>query len=169
MHIEARHLRDRLNDPSQDIEVAALEAVQLFAGVNWEAQARWLGFELQGYEANATSQRLHELFGVPMDARLVGHVAAYRAQPGSYLSSTGAPATFSHFFVEPIRELIATRDRVRAAGVSGDLVLSFGPQPGLGSYPNEAEFSPDVFERVLLGFRATLHLQLGFVIHPTWP
>jgi hypothetical protein len=60
-----------------------------------------------------------------------------------------------HFFVEPVRELMTAQSRVGALGQSAKSVrLEFSD----GS--PAAEFSPDVFERILLGLRATLHLEL---------
>jgi hypothetical protein len=114
-------------------------------------------------------------------ARLVALVSAYRAQQGT--TAAPAPRPFHHFFVESIRDLSEAARGFRAAGAptvqpdfSPDVVTADGAlglvllptvqldfSPDVPNYPTAGIFPGDVFDRVLLGFRATLHLQLGSV------
>jgi hypothetical protein len=89
-------------------------------------------------------------------------VLAYRAQVGQIVTSGGLNGRpFRHFFVEPICDLSAAAQRVRG-GVRGAFQLDFGP-PGVPNYPAGGVFPHDVFDRILLGLRAVLHLQLGSI------
>jgi hypothetical protein len=71
-----------------------------------------------------------------------------------------APCPFEHFFVESLGHLSTEALRFRAARAA-TVRLDFGP--GVPGYPAAGIFPGDVFESVLLGFRATLHLQLGSI------
>ncbi|MEO5726296.1 MAG: hypothetical protein ABI134_04265 [Byssovorax sp.] len=157
--IRARALRAGLA-PSSDLIAAATGAHRLFEEAGDAVRVRWLNLELGGYEpVMSTVGPLHRVLGVPPDDRLAAHVAAYRTQRGA---RQGGP-DLVHFFVEGLAELVATRDR--ASSASGKQIeLSFGPAPGSRDYPATATFPPNVFERVLGGFLAALHLQLGVLL-----
>lgn len=158
----AESLRRRINAPSSSIVLLALEAGALFQDAHMDAQVRWINFEVSGYGEDTSALSVSKALGVQPDDRLAVHVAAYRSQPGRAVSGAALPdPIFRHFFVEPLQELETARDRVRA--VAGELLLDFGAQPGDARYPTTVAFECDVFERVLLGFRAALHLQLGSV------
>jgi len=158
----AESLRRRINDPTSAVELLAAEASSVFQDAHMEAQVRWLGFEINGYGEETSALSVAKALGVHPGDRLAVHVAAYRSQPGRVVSgaAVGDPL-FRHFFVEPLEELQTARERVRA--LIGELLLDFGTQPGDARYPATVAFERDVFERVLLGFRAALHLQLGSV------
>ncbi|MEZ4228584.1 MAG: hypothetical protein R3B89_05445 [Polyangiaceae bacterium] len=57
-------------------------------------------------------------------------------------------------------ELVTARNSV-AHSASETLLLEFGRDSVSPGYPLEGEFTRDVFERVVSGFVAALHLQLG--------
>lgn len=164
----ARELREVLNASASagtiDLVAAAETAGQLFTEAADDVRLRWLNLELNGY-GNLVEQRpLHVVLGVGRDDRLVAHVAAYRSQQGVELAPSPGGQVFNHFFVEPLFELIATRDRVRASSGSSELELSFGPHEALATYPTSARFPRDVFERITSGFGASLYLQLGALV-----
>ncbi len=156
----AQDLRRRLNEHALDIELLAGEAAQLFAAAGNDVHRRWLALELEGYGSAVDRAPLGDVLGANQlgpheGARLVAHVSAYRAQQGTMI----APAhPFHHFFVESIHDLSAAARRFRAAGAQ-TVRLDFSPE--IPNYPPAGIFPGDVFDRVLLGFRATLHLQLG--------
>jgi hypothetical protein len=156
----AADLRLRLNDPAVDPVAAAVEANRLFEDAVDEAHTRWITLELGGYRDLVAVQPLHQVLRVPHGSRLATHVAAYRTQHGVQ-TAVAAHHPFSHFFVEPIAELVATRDRVRRSGGTSELELQFGPQAGVPNYPASGAFPRNVFERVVGGFTAALYLQLG--------
>jgi len=91
---------------------------------------------------------------------LAAHVAAYRSQRGTNIA-TSSPTEFRHFFVEPLAELQDARARIATQTTGTRMVLEFGPEPGVPDYPRSIEFTRDVLDRVVLGFTAALHLQLG--------
>lgn len=161
----AQSLRRRLNDHAVDIELLTAEASDLFRDAGLIAQERWTKLELNGYGEGADARRLREILGVAANDRLIAHVAAYRVQGGIIVDENGArTGELQHFFVEKVNDLIAARNRIHHGNVSGALVLEFGPpHQGIPDYPRSAEFTPGVFERILLGLRAVLHLQLGII------
>ena len=136
----------------------AQQGLQLFETAGDGARAHWLRLELAGY-GDAAVRPLHEVLGVGPADRLVAHVAAYRTQRGTVLApNAGGP--FAHFFVEPLSELVAARDRMRnQPGAS--VALDFRPGDALASYPGRVEFPGDIFERITAGFLAALYLQIG--------
>lgn len=161
----AQDLRGLLNASAStgtiDLVGAAESARQLFTEAVDDVRVRWLNLELSGY-GNLVEQRpLHLVLGVGRDDRLLAHVAAYRSQQGVELAPSAGGQVFNHFFVEPLTELVATRDRVRASSGSSELQLSFGAHGTLATYPTSARFPRDVFERITSGFGASLYLQLG--------
>lgn len=164
----AEHLRELLNASGStgaiDLMAAAETARQLFTETADDARVRWINLELAGY-GNLVEQRpLHVVLGVDRDERLVAHVAAYRSQQGMELAPSPGRQVFNHFFVEPLSELVATRDRIRASSASSELELSFGAHGALTNYPASARFPRDVFERITSGFSASLYLQLGTLV-----
>ena len=127
-------------------------------------RTRWLNLELEGYAEHVPARALHELLGVAAGDGLAAHVAAYRGQLGVNVTP-GHPATeFRHLFVEPLAELVATQLRVRASASPNRLMLEFEPEMGGAKLSRLASFTSDVFDRAVLGFVASLHLQLG-----RWP
>jgi hypothetical protein len=156
---DATRLLQRLNNHTANIEHLATDAEMLLAAGGQLPLVRWLGLELGGYQHIGSSLALHEALGLPAKDQLVVHVLAYRVQSGQVVEGqgwTGRP--FRHFFVEPLHDLIESAQRARGAG-GHPLRLDFGPLTSV-NYPIGVVFPPDVFERVVLGFRATLHLQL---------
>lgn len=154
----ARALQQRLNEGVHPVN-AALEAKRVFEDAADAVRTRWLVLELGGYAEHVPARPLHAVLGVPSNDRLVAHVAAYRSQRGLDTTS-GGHREFSHFFVEPLSDLVAARNSV-AHSASETLLLEFGRDSVTPGYPLEGEFTRDVFERVVLGFVAALHLQLG--------
>jgi hypothetical protein len=151
----AQALRRRLNESDADLDALARQALDVFATANLHVQVRWLGYELGGYVEDGEAQPLHELLGLAPEHRLVTQVNAYRAQETAQGAGEGEQARLVHFFVEPVKELMSAQARVGKLGPSTKSIrLEFSD----GS--PAAEFSPDVFERILLGLRATLHLEL---------
>ena len=160
----AQSLRRRLNEHALDIEPLAQEAALLFAGAGREVHRHWLALELQGYGSAVDRAPLAEVLraqelGPHEGPRLVAHVSAYRAQPGNTVGP--APVPFHHFFVESIHDLSEAARHFRARGAQ-TVQLDFSPD--VPNYPAAGKFPGDVFDRVLLGFRATLHLQLGSIV-----
>lgn len=157
-------MRRQLNEHALDIEPIAQQAAQLFSDAGAATHRRWLTYELQGYGAAVDRAPLAEVLRAdelgPLEGpKLVAHVSAYRAQPGATVESP--PRAFHHFFVESVRELSASAQRFRGLGAR-EVRLDFAA--GVPGYPAAAVFRGDVFNRVLLGLRATLHLQLGILI-----
>ncbi len=160
----AQQLRRRLNEHTLDIEPLAEEAAQLFADAGRDVHQHWLTLELQGYGSAIDRAPLHEVLRAdqlgPHDgARLVAHVSAYRAQQG--VTVEPVPRPFHHFFVERVHDLSESTRRFRVAQAR-EVRLDFAL--GATDYPAAGLFPADVFDRVLLGFRAALHLQLGSLI-----
>ena len=155
----AQTLRRRLNDQAVDVERLAREALEVFESAGRAELVRWLTLELQGYGVVAGGAPLDAILGVKEGDRLVVHVSAYRLHTGQIVEPSAlAGPSFQHFFVESLRELAAAAPRVRNAGIA-PLRLDFGP--GIPNYPTALAFPADVFDRILLGFRAVLHLELG--------
>ncbi|MGA3124647.1 MAG: hypothetical protein ABSF69_28175 [Polyangiaceae bacterium] len=164
----ASALRARLNaaatlggiDPVQ----AAQEARRMFEDIADDMRVRWLNLELGGYGSLVDARPLHDVLGVPAGHRLVAHVAAYRTHRAAALPPDPRRGPFQHFFVEPIGELAGARQVVRTRfgqPQAGELLeVDLRPR-GLPDYPTRANFSRDVFERVVEGFVAVLYLQLG--------
>jgi hypothetical protein len=152
----ARALRAGLA-PSADPVAAAIAARRLFEDAGDGVRVRWLNLELQGYEpALAAIGPLPRVLCVPPHDRLAAHVAAYRMQR----ALRHGPPYLVHFFVEALPALVAARQQASSA-TGNELELSFGPDPGSSKYPATAAFPRNVFDRVLGGFLAALHLQLG--------
>jgi len=107
-------------------------------------------------------QPLHVVLQVPPNDRLAVHVTAYRTQRGLTTGPAAAPKEFRHFFVEPLSELARTRASLATSGGSSSLIeLEFAAHPSAALHPTSGSFSRDVFDRVIGGFVAALHLQLG--------
>ena len=157
---QVRSLRARLS-PRSDVVAAAEEARQLFFRRHDPQRTRWLELELGGYR-NITAANLHEVFGPGTDARLLAHVTAYRVQRAR--TETAPITEFRHLFVEPLADLRLARDNVRKLEARGHILpLQFLLPVGTPTHPANAVFSRDVFERVVGGFVAALHLQLGAI------
>lgn len=159
--LQARTLRTRLNDHGANIVQMAGEAASLVQQAGSIVHVRWLDFELKGYGAAVDHAPLHEVFGVPSGDRLSVHVSAYRAQTGRIVEPQQRyNQPFWHFFVESLPDLSSAAERMRGSTAT-ELHLSFGP--GVANYPASGAFPAGVFDAILLGFRAVLHLQLGSV------
>jgi hypothetical protein len=162
----ARSLRQRLNDHALDIETLAAEAAAVFTSAGLPAQERWLGLELYGYTSSAEPTSVHDVLGLESGSRLVVQVKTYRVQPGTLADGPKAGASFHHFFVEPVRALVDAQHRARSIADSGtrSIRLDFPPNPSKPYLPVSGEFRVDTFDRILLGLRAVLHLQLGSLV-----
>ena len=156
---QARSLQLRLNHGRVDPVTAATEALRLFTDTAATVHVRWLTLELDGYGNEVDSTPLHVVLGVPPGDRLAAHVAAYRTQRGR--SNAGE---FRHFFVESLSELVSASAKVVTSNGTSSLELEFGTSPGAAGHPRHGTFSRDVFERVVAGFSAALHLQLGALV-----
>ncbi len=143
-----------------DVVLVATEAKSLFEERADELRSRWLALELDGYGQDVNARPLSEVLrvlpGDPVGSRLVAHVAAYRTQRGHNVTPGHAPQETSHFFVEPLMELASAARRLATAPAS-PVVTRFG---GARDAPS-LEFGHDVFARILAGFGAALHFQLG--------
>jgi hypothetical protein len=149
-----------VNQLSIGVSEAATEAMRIFEDADDDVRCRWLTLELSGY-VDVDSRALHEVLGVPHGHGLAAHVTAYRTQRGIDATPGHHPAEFRHFFVEPLSALEAARAKVAASAGASALVLDFGRHARDTSYPTAGEFTRRVFARVLAGFMAALHLQLG--------
>jgi hypothetical protein len=157
--LQAQTLRTRLNDHGANIVQMASEAALLFHAAGSIVHVRWLDFELKGYGAAVDHAPLHEVLGVPAGDRLAVHVSAYRAQAGRIIEPQQRyNQPFRHFFIESLPDLSSAAERMRGS-TAVELHLSFGP--GVVNYPAAGAFPAGVFDAILLGFRAVLHLQLG--------
>jgi hypothetical protein len=159
----ARDLQNRLRPTNLDAVLVATEARTLFDDAADELRSRWLNLELSGYAGHVDARPLSEVLrvvpGDPIGGRLVAHVAAYRTQRG-YDVTPGHPRhEFRHFFVEPLSDLAATAEKLNGA-VSSVVVLSLVE----ARQAQSVEFSHDIFARVIAGFGAALHLQLGDLV-----
>ena len=156
----ARTLRRRLNDHDVDLVVLVREASALFDAVQMRPQTRWLALEQDGYTSSTESRTVHESLGLKATDRLVVQVKTYRVQAGEL--AEGPQVKFHHFFVESIAELTAARERVRTTVAHGARIrLEFPTPPAHPYVPTAGTFRADVFDRILLGLRASLHLQLA--------
>lgn len=154
----ARQQQLRLNAPHVDVVAEMDQAQRLFEDAGDVSRTRWMTLERIGYAVVLEAQPLHEVLEVPASDRLVAHVAAYRTQRGVVNGAAG-PREIVHFFVERLSEIVDAGDRVVQAN-SDRVELRFSsrsPPP----QPEIATFGVDVFSRVVHGFVAALHLQLG--------
>ncbi len=158
----APSLQIRLNHGGVDPVTAATEASRIFSDSGDTVRSRWLGFELNGYGYSVDVAPIHEVLSVPPHDRLAVQVTAYRTQRGRVATLDGQVVEFRHFFVEPLRDLLSTRAHVAQAG-RGPVELQFAVSPAAPDHPLHGSFSPDVFDRVVGGFVAALHLQLATV------
>lgn len=156
----ARVLQDRLNQSRIGAVGAATEAMRIFGDAADDVRCRWLALELCGY-TDVDARALHQVLGVPHGDRLAAHVTAYRTQRGVDATPGHPPDEFRHFFIEPLSELEAARARVVTSAGPSALLLDFGRHPRDARYPTAGEFVRGVFDRVVAGFMAALHLQLG--------
>jgi hypothetical protein len=159
----ARSLRRRLNDHSLDIETLVAEAATVFSFAGLHAQERWLGLELNGYTVSAETSSVHDVLGLKSGERLVVQVKTYRVQSGVLADGQMVAQPFHHFFVEPLRVLVEAQRRAQIIGRNGTptIRLDFPPNPSKPHLPTSGEFRPDTFDRIILGLRAVLPLQLG--------
>jgi hypothetical protein len=155
---KARSLQLRLNHGRVDPITAGTEALRLFTDAQDTVRVRWLNLELHGYGDRVDSTPLNLVLGVPAGDRLAAHVAAYRSQRGR-----AGGIEFRHFFVEPLHELVSASASVASGGTS-ELELQFMPSAGAPAHPRSGTFSCDVFARIVAGFVAALHLQLGSLV-----
>ena len=153
---KARSLQLRMNHGRIDPVTAATEAFRLFADAEDAVRVRWLNLELHGYGERVASSPLHHVLGVPATDRLAAHITAYRTQRGR-----AGGSEFRHFFVEPLGDLVATTASVATSGGTSDVALEFAPSFAAPTHPRTGTFSRDIFERIVAGFVAALHLQLG--------
>lgn len=156
---QARSLQLRLNHGRLDPVTAATEARRIFTEAGDAIRIRWLDLELAGYGDLVDSRPLHLVLGVEAHDRLATHVAAYRTQRG--LTAVRGVGEFRHFFVEPLAELVSACAQVATSGGTSSLELEFALSVTSQDHPRAGTFSRDVFERVVAGFVAALHLQLG--------
>jgi hypothetical protein len=150
----ARELRGALYDGEVELVAVVREARELFDALGHPAVVNWLDLELKGYSTVESQKPLSAVLQLRSDDQLVRFVAGYRTHVGSALDDAGA---LMHFFVEPIGEIQEAHGQVSRTGRRDRVRLDFadGSRSGL--------FSADVFHRIALGLRATLHLQLGGV------
>lgn len=153
----ARSLRRRLNDHGVDLATLAEETAAVFDAAGMRAHVRWLELEQRGYTSSTEARSLHEALGIAAGDRLVVQVKGYRVQVGQLAKG----ASFHHFFVESIAELVAAQARVRSSGRSGEVRLDFAGSSARPHVPTAGTFRVDVFDRILLGLRSVLHLQLA--------
>lgn len=156
----ARVLHEALSTAAIDVVTAARASQAIFAEVGDLVRARWLDLELNGYGVLSSTRPLHEILGLPVEAPLTIEVATYRTQVGRRWGEPRGESKVAHFFVEPLAELIAARDHVRDASVTGLVELSFASHPSAPGYPKSADFPADVFDRILLGFASALGREL---------
>lgn len=157
----ASDLQARMRPADRDAVLLATEARRLFEDAADDLRSRWLTLELCGYaghvDARPLSEVLHVLPGDPVGNRLVAHIAAYRTQRGYDVTPGHPRQELRHFFVEPLADLAATAETLVRAPASPVVVLRF-PE---AQHAQSIELGHDVFARILAGFGAALHLQLG--------
>jgi hypothetical protein len=153
---KAHSVQLRLNHGRVDPITAATEALRLFTDAQDAVRVRGLHLELHGYGDRVDSIPLNLVLDVPASDRLAAHVAAYRTQRGR-----AGGVEFRHFFVEPLDKLVSASARVATSGATSELELEFAPSIEAPAHPRAGTFSRDVFARVVAGFVAALHLQLG--------
>lgn len=155
----ARELQGRIQPGSRDAVLLATDARRLFEDAADELRSRWLTLELSGYADHVAARPLAAVLRVlPGDLtgnRLVAHIAAYRTQRGHDVTPGRPRQEIRHFFVEPLLSITATADRLSSPPLT--VILSFAP----ARHAQSVEFGGDVFARILAGFHAALHLQLG--------
>ncbi|MBN1606961.1 MAG: hypothetical protein JW940_10035 [Polyangiaceae bacterium] len=154
----ARSLQLRLNHGRVDPVTAATEALRVYTDAEDAVRVRWLSLELHGYSDRVDSTPLNVVLGVPPGDRLAAHVAAYRTQRGR-----AGSIEFRHFFVESLQDLVSASARVATSG-GASLELEFAPTTGAPMHPRAGTFDGDVFGRVVAGFVAALHLQVGELV-----
>jgi hypothetical protein len=157
--VRARALQERLNQVGAS--AAATEAIRIFEDHGDIVRSRWLTLELGGYAEHVDARALHEVIGASHGDRLIAHIAAYRNQRGIDATPGRGRMEFRHFFIESLTALELARASVAASAGGATLLLDFGPHPLDARYPTVGEFSRGVFERVIAGFVAALHIQLG--------
>ena len=160
----ARDLQMRVRPTELDAVLLAKEARRLFEEASDELRSRWLTLELGGYVGHVDARPLSEVLrvppGDPVASRLMAHVAAYRTQRGYDVTPAHPRHEFRHFFVEPLPDLVATNQKLATGPTSPVVVLSFVE----AQQERLVEFGHDVFARILAGFHAALHLQLGDLV-----
>ena len=110
---------------------------------------------------------LHETLGLSEGDRLVAQVKMYRAPWGRIVEGPLPGTSFRHFFIEPVRVLMAAHDRIEPGNPPGEkLRLDFEVQPECPWLPTAAKFPVDVFHWILLGLRAMLHRELAIEEEP---
>lgn len=161
MHEHARELRRRLNDHSLDIEGLATQALDLFRAAKVDVLVHWLELELGGYGVATHPSSVHGILNVASGERLAVQVKMYRVQAGRLPNS---PVTFHHFFGDPLAKLVDAQLYVRTQlPGTPSILLNFHLNHESPYLPTSGTFRSDTFDRILLGFRAVLHLQLGGV------
>ena len=160
----ARELRGRMRPTELDAVLLAKEARRVFEDAADELRVRWLDLELGGYVGHVDARPLAEVLrvipGDPVGSRLVAHIAAYRTQRGYDVTPGHSRRELRHFFVEPLPDLATTAEKLNQDPTSPVVVLRFAE----GRQARLVEFGHDVFARILAGFGAALHLQLGDLI-----
>jgi hypothetical protein len=160
----ARELQTRMAPTDLDAVLLAKEARRVFEDAADELRSRWLNLELGGYAGHVDARPLSEVLRVlptdPVGNRLVAHVAAYRTQRGYDVTPGQSHQEFRHFFVEPLPDLAATAENLAKTSTSPVVVLSLAER----RQPRLVEYGHDVFARILAGFGAALHLQLGDLV-----
>jgi hypothetical protein len=149
-----------LNVGSIDPITAAGAASRIFADLGDVERTRWLELELNGYGSFVTASPLHTVLGVRENDRLAFHVAAYRTQTGLVPEQS---TSFRHFFIESLQQLMIARAEVARSHAGASVRLEFASDVRAPLHPTAGVFSADVFHRVVSGFVAALHLQLGVV------
>jgi type III restriction enzyme len=150
----AQAVRRKLSGQTEDIEALAREALDVFLTANMRAHTRWLEFELRGYMQEREARPLYEVLGLSSEHRLVTQVTLYRAQRGvQWGGDDGMPLV--HFFVEPVHDIVDAQKRLRELQRGGKVVRLEFVDASTGG-----DFDAEVFDRILLGFRAALHLEL---------
>lgn len=160
----ARELQGRMRPAELDTVLLAQEARRVFEDAADELRVRWLDLELGGYAGRVDARPLPEMLRVlPGDlvgSRLVAHIAAYRTQRGHDVTPGHPRQEVRHFFVEPLPEVAGTAEKLTRDPMSSVVVLAFQD----GRQTRLVEFGHDVFTRILAGFAAALHLQLGDLV-----
>jgi hypothetical protein len=160
----ARSLRARLAERQPDLPSIAADARTVFEAAGWTPHVRWLQLELGGYGPSTDASRVHDLLGLEVADPLATLVRAYRTREG-VVDGGAAPSTIHHFFVESLPNLRAASDKiiVRGARMRLELPRAVGASPLIATFATSATcatFATDVYDRVLLGFRAVLDRQL---------
>jgi hypothetical protein len=164
----AHDLRTRLSSRRIDALGAAEVGRRIFTDAADHVRARWLSLELNGYCSPASAKLVHLLLRVPANERLALQVAGYRAQRGLTARADGASKEFRHFFIESLWDLTVARRTVRRSTTTAFVALGFTLHSAAATHPSEGRFTRDVFDRVVDGFAAALHLQLGTFAEADW-